>query len=100
MDYTPSRRTFAEQVRRQLAWAEGAVPVIPGLGLSVHPETLTPDRVLWMIDDARRLGAGGFTLFQLDPHVLWRHLPLLRQGTTAPAAAAPGRPANEPVPPR
>ncbi len=83
MDYTPSRSVFAEQVRRQRAWAGETVPVVPGLGLSVHTEDLTPDDLLWMIDDARRAGAGGFTLFQLDQHVLWRHLPFLRMGTTA-----------------
>jgi uncharacterized lipoprotein YddW (UPF0748 family) len=80
MDYTPSRARFETDLRRQLAWAQGKTPVVPGLGPSVYPEELTPERLLWMLDDARRAGAGGFSLFELDKDFLVQHLPLLTLG--------------------
>lgn len=83
MNYTPSRIQFAAQVKRQLDWAGGRIPVLPGIGLSVHTREIGPDLLLWMIDDARRAGAGGFTLFEFDRHVLDTHLPVLARGATA-----------------
>ncbi len=83
MDYTPDRARLESDVRRQMAWARGKAQVVPGLGPSVHPEELAPERLLWMLDDVRRLGAAGFALFELDHAFLEQHLPLLAIGNAA-----------------
>ncbi len=62
MDYTEYNAQFENLVKQQLGWA-GKTPVYPGIGLSVWPEGPDMARLIDQILITRRLGAGGFTVF-------------------------------------
>lgn len=83
MDYTPVNRSFENMIRRQLAWA-GRVPCYPGIGLSVWPDRTDAPRLADQITITRRLGTGGFTVFNYADLEAREVLPMLGKGVTRP----------------
>ena len=81
MDYTPDDGQFARQVTRQLAWA-GKVPCYPGIGLSTWPDPTDAVKAIAQIRITRRLGTGGFTIFNYAQTEAREVLPLLGSGIT------------------
>jgi uncharacterized lipoprotein YddW (UPF0748 family) len=62
MDYTPSNAEFENMVSLQLGWA-GKVPCYPGIGLGVWTPRGDICKLIDQINITRRLGTGGFTVF-------------------------------------
>ena len=89
MDYTESDLSFAGLVSGQLKLLDGRVPVYAGIGATASRSGLSPDRVVGQIYHARKLGAAGFTVFNLDRMTI--------QGITA--ATALGAGVQKAVPP-
>ena len=89
MDYTESDLSFAGLVSGQLKLLGGRVPVYAGIGATASRSGLSPDRVVGQIHHARKLGAAGFTVFNLDR--------MTSQGITA--AMALGAGTQKAVPP-
>jgi len=92
MQYTRRAAAFESRTRATLGWADGRVPVMPGIGATLG---LSPDGTLQQVLITRRLGAAGFVLFNLDSDLARRHLPLLGAGPTS----APSRFAWRRAPP-
>ena len=84
MNYTENVNAFTALTRRQMALAGARGRLIPGIGVSAGESSLAPDMVIEQIVAARRQGAGGFSLFQLDAELRDRILPMLRLGITRP----------------
>lgn len=81
MDYTASNEDFEQRVRRQIEWA-GKVPCYPGIGQSVWPD---PGDMVKLIDQiliTRKLGTGGFTVFNYAVNEAKRMVPLCGEGVT------------------
>jgi uncharacterized lipoprotein YddW (UPF0748 family) len=66
MDYTMSDAAFCDLVENQLRLVGGRIPMYPGIGATASRSTLSADRVVGQIYHARRLGANGFTIFNLS----------------------------------
>ena len=67
MDYSASDLEFGNLVRSQLRLVEGRVPLYPGIGATATGISLTADHVVGQIEEARSLGAAGFTIFNFEP---------------------------------
>ena len=91
MDYTPSDLAFRGRVRGQLRLVEGRVPLYPGIGATATGIQLSPDRVVGQIHHARSLGAGGFTIFDLNPKTAEAILPGVALGAGSQKAVPPHR---------
>jgi len=83
MDYTADGLIFEEQVGRQRAWA-GRVPCYPGIGLSVWEREGGAVKLVDFIESTRRLGTGGFTIFEYDSEGAGRIAPFCGAGITRP----------------
>ena len=70
MDYTESDAAFEGLVADQLERVGGRIPVYPGIGATATNCNMTADRVVSQIEIARRLGADGFTIFNLSESTL------------------------------
>ena len=81
MDYTPHSGQFERLVTNQLKWA-GKVPCYPGIGLSVWSKAADVCSLIEKIGITRRLGTGGFTIFNYAPAEAREVLPALGKGTT------------------
>ncbi len=81
MDYTDSSSHFQRMVEQQLAWA-GKVPCFPGIGLSVWSDPSDICKLIEQINVTRKLGTGGFTIFNYSPNEANKILPLLGKGLT------------------
>jgi uncharacterized lipoprotein YddW (UPF0748 family) len=81
MDYTPSALEFETTVERQRSWA-GKVPCYPGIGLSVWGGDPDVAELIEQIDITRRLGTGGFTIFNYSSQEASRIIPLCGSGIT------------------
>ncbi|MFW6163600.1 MAG: glycoside hydrolase family 10 protein, partial [Planctomycetota bacterium] len=90
MDYTPNNVTFEQMVRRQLQWS-GEVPCYPGIGLSVWGSPRDVVKLIEQIQIARRLGTGGFTVFNYGVPEATRVLPLCGEGITRRATDGAGK---------
>lgn len=62
MDYTPHAAQFENIIKLQREWA-GKVPVYPGIGVSVWEPKGDIVKLMDFIKITRRLGTGGFTVF-------------------------------------
>jgi uncharacterized lipoprotein YddW (UPF0748 family) len=80
MDYTESALAFSGLVENQLKLVGGRIPVYPGIGATASRSALTVDQVVNQILAARSLGAGGFTIFNLDGHTINSLVPGLGLG--------------------
>ncbi len=65
MDYTESDMGFQALINNQHRLLDGCVPIYPGIGASATRIALSPARVVGQIHYARKLAAGGFTIFNL-----------------------------------
>lgn len=83
MNYTPNPAHWARLVERQLGWV-GDAKLYPGIGVSAWPEAADIERMIAQIHAARRVGAPGFTVFQLQLTELRRILPRSAMGITRP----------------
>lgn len=83
MDYTEHNAQFENMVKQQLAWC-GKAALYPGIGLSVWPEGPEMTRLIDQISITRRLGAGGFTVFNYRTQEAQSILPLCGMGITKP----------------
>jgi uncharacterized lipoprotein YddW (UPF0748 family) len=84
MNYTEDMRTFRSYVDSQLALAGGVGnKIVPGIGVSATESDLTAVQTIDQVRIARRAGASGFVLFELNRDLEQRVLPLLRRGITA-----------------
>ena len=81
MDYTPSNADFEGKVTRQLEWT-GKVPCYPGIGLSVWGSPRDVVKLIEQIQITRRLGTGGFTIFNYAEAEARRIVPLCGEGIT------------------
>lgn len=86
MDYTESDAAFSGLVEKQLQLIGRRIPMYPGIGASASNSKLTPDRVVGQIHHARRLGAGGFTIFNFSPSLAEEIVPAV--GVSAGATKA------------
>ncbi len=89
MDYTGSDPGFCGLVENQLDLVGGRIPVYPGIGATASRCRLSADRVAGQIFHARRLGAAGFTIFNLSESTARDILPGLKLGATAEPAKTP-----------
>ena len=81
MDYTPSNVHFENVARQQIAWA-GKVPCYPGIGLSVWGPQRDIVKLIDQINITRRLGTGGFTIFNYGVPEATQTVPLAGRGIT------------------
>jgi uncharacterized lipoprotein YddW (UPF0748 family) len=72
MDYTEKDDYFRRLVQSQLKLADKKIPVYPGIGAAASRSALSGDRVQGQIRIARELGAGGFSIFNLNPNTAER----------------------------
>ncbi len=88
MDYTRSDLELENLVTSQLRLVEGRIPVYPGIGAW----RLSPDRAVGQIYHVRRLGAAGFTVFDLSPRSIATHVEAIGRGAGAEDSVPPHRP--------
>ena len=89
MDYQGSDARFCDLVENQLRLVEGKIPIYPGIGATASRVRLSADRVVGQIHHARRLGAAGFTIFNLSEGTAKEIVPGVGQGATAHRATLP-----------
>ncbi|MGD8237785.1 MAG: family 10 glycosylhydrolase [Armatimonadota bacterium] len=89
MDYTRSTSVFAQRVRSQVRWVDGAAPLYVGIGPYSDGAKLTPEQVEEQIAISRRLGADGFVLFNYCEGLASSHLPRLSRTIAALPPATP-----------
>jgi uncharacterized lipoprotein YddW (UPF0748 family) len=66
MNYTDSDKAFRSLTGKQLKLLPNGIPIYPGIGATSSKTPLSARRVFDQIQIARRLGAGGFTVFNLN----------------------------------
>jgi uncharacterized lipoprotein YddW (UPF0748 family) len=81
MDYTPNDSRFETLVGQQREWA-GEVPCYPGIGLSCWGGDPDAAKLIGQIQATRRLGTGGFTVFNYGAAEAGAIVPLCGQGIT------------------
>ena len=84
MSYSASMTTFDAYVEEQMRIVGGKVPVYPGIGATATGIALTPDQVAAQIMIARKHGASGFTIFNLNRQTMEKIPPVLSLGPTKP----------------
>jgi len=80
MQYTDSAAGFDGRTRQTLRWAEGKVPVMPGIGATLGLDAAGAIR---QVRIARRQGAAGFVLFNYDARLAREVLPMMKLGASA-----------------
>jgi len=83
MNYTPSATEYQMILRNQTGAVKRVKPLVSGLGVTLDSWTLPPDQVVRQIRIARKEGADGFILFNLNEYVVREVLPKLRLGATS-----------------
>jgi len=83
MDYTANPNNFVAFIENQHSVIQGKIPFYPGIGATSTGNSLSPAEVAFQIDITRRLGANGFTIFDLSNKTLQKYLPLLAVGPTS-----------------
>lgn len=81
MDYMESNAQFENTVKLQLGWA-GKVPCYPGIGLSCWKPSNDVAKLIDQIQITRRLGTGGFTVFNYGVPEAKEMVPLCGKGIT------------------
>ncbi len=94
MNYTDSPTAFSTLVGNQLSLPQTAGRIMPGIGVTSVTSQLDAVQVIDQIVTARRLGAAGFALFDLDAALEQDILPYLRAGVTSDTLPAPRRDAG------
>jgi len=80
MNYFDSTAKCAEALTRQTARPGRARRIISGVGVTANESVLAPAQVIDQVNAARRAGAAGVALFDLDRTLAARVLPVLRLG--------------------
>jgi len=83
MDYTANDEKFTADVQVQLREVGAAVPVYPGIGVTLEA-VLSPFHTARQMMIARQLGAKGFVLFNYSAVLANQHLPALHKGVLSP----------------
>ena len=83
MNYTVDLSRFSTLTHAQLALPRAKGRVYPGLGITADESQLRADQAIEQIVALRKLGAGGFMLFDLSHTLREETLPALRWGLTA-----------------
>lgn len=81
MDYSTNNRDFQTMVENQVGWA-GKIPCYPGIGLSTWPPADRMARLVDQVNITRKLGTGGFTIFNYNRSEAEEVLPLCGLGLT------------------
>lgn len=81
MNYTNSLDQFETWTNKQLPLV-GKVPLYPGIGAASSNSSLSPDEVVAQIEIARKAGAGGFVIFNLNRSTIQKYPPLIHLGAT------------------
>ncbi|NOZ22745.1 MAG: family 10 glycosylhydrolase [Planctomycetes bacterium] len=81
MDYTPINAQFENIVKLQKGWA-GKVPCYPGIGLSCWKPSNDICKLIDQIKITRKLGTGGFTIFNYGVSEAKEMAPLCGKGIT------------------
>ncbi len=84
MSYTDSLTRFESLTETQRNLVKDRIPLYPGIGATATGQRLTPDQVVAQIEIARKLGAGGFVIFNLNAATLQRIPPMTKLGATCP----------------
>ena len=85
MDYTQSDLNFIGLVTNQLKLVDDRIPIYPGIG----QWRLSDDRAIGQIFRARRLGADGFTIFNLNRGAAESFVPAIGLGVGRQSALPP-----------
>jgi uncharacterized lipoprotein YddW (UPF0748 family) len=88
MDTTPYHDRFRELVTEQLNYADGRIPIYPGIGVSNDATRFTPDEAIAQVLITRELGTGGYIMFNFTQDLALDTLPALGKGTTLPGSIA------------
>lgn len=88
MDTTPDYDRFRGLVSEQLAYADGRIPIYPGIGVSNDATHLAPDEAIAQVLITRDLGTGGYIMFNFTQDLVLDTLPALGKGTTLPGTVA------------
>ena len=83
MNYTDDLKRFRAWTLSQIMLPSAKGRVYPGIGVTATESRLGPAEVIDQIAALRKLGAGGFALFDLDRVLTDEILPVLSLGTTA-----------------
>ncbi len=83
MDYTSDPAYFAQLVESQLPYVKGKCPIYPGIGMTATGIAMTPEEVVMQASIARKLGADGFTIFNLAQSTAAVALPAFKEGATS-----------------
>ncbi len=89
MDYSADPGVFENWVKRQLPYTEGKVPLYPGIGMTATGISMKAEEVVLQAEIAKKLGAQGFTIFNLAKNTAKEALPALKKGVTAKPARIP-----------
>jgi uncharacterized lipoprotein YddW (UPF0748 family) len=89
MNYTSDPATFANHVKRQLPYTKGKTLLYPGIGMTATGISMKGEEVALQADIAKKLGAQGFTIFNLSASTAAEALPALKKGVTSKPAKAP-----------
>ncbi|MGL4593114.1 MAG: glycoside hydrolase family 10 protein [Thermoguttaceae bacterium] len=87
MNYTDSPMQFAGYVESQQKLTNKKIPIYPGIGATATGLGLSPEEVAMQIEIARKSGATGFTIFNLDQNTMNVIPPALVKGPTKPPAS-------------
>ena len=91
MDYTESNMGFRALIKNQQRLLDGSVPIYPGIGATTARPPLSADRVVGQVEITRSLGAGGFTIFNLNGPTLQKIGPGFALGAGRQEAVPPHR---------
>lgn len=81
MDYTTNNRDFQTMVSKQAGWA-GKTPCYPGIGLSMWSPADRMARLVDQVNITRRMGTGGFIVFNYNRSEAEEIMPLCGAGLT------------------
>ncbi len=87
MNYTEDDDQFIAWIEQQRNLVDN-IPLYPGIGVTASRATLTADRVVGQIHITRRLGADGFTLFELSENTAKTVLPAVHASASRTEATA------------
>ncbi len=89
MDYTSDPATFANYVKNQLPYTQGKVPLYPGIGMTATGIAMDAHDVVLQAEIAKKLGAEGFTIFNLTKSTADKALPAFKKGVNSTPTKAP-----------
>jgi uncharacterized lipoprotein YddW (UPF0748 family) len=86
MTYTGSAQAFGALTETHMGYVADRIPLVPGIGVTSSQSTLSPDQAILQARTARDLGADGFILFSLYPHLAEQTIPAFGLGFSTPMA--------------